>query len=237
MPSGLAIGPVALGVAPRLVAAGGDTELAALRAAEGAHLVEVRADLFAKPEPAGLARALEALRGGGRPIILTVRAGDEGGKPLPDRRRTELYRAGLPYADAVDVEIAAAIAGDVVSQARGAGRTVILSVHVLDATPPAAALLALVDRGFALGADVVKLATHAAGLDHLRTLLAVTLAARERGVVTLATGPVGPLSRIVLPAAGSLLTYAHAGRPTAPGSGQPSVAELAALLARLFPAS
>src|SRR5207244_3975766 len=36
---------------------------------------------------------------------------------------------------------------------------------------------------------------------------------RARGIVTLATGPAGPLSRVVLPAAGSLLTYGHVGRP------------------------
>src|SRR3989442_1234936 len=57
---------------------------------------------------------------------------------------------------------------------------------------------------------------------------------RARGIVTLATGPAGPLSRLVLPAAGSLLAYGHVGHPTAP-SGQLPVAELAALLRRLLP--
>src|SRR5258706_489898 len=82
-----------------------------------------------------------------------------------------------------------------------------------------------------LGADVTKLVTHARDLDDLRVLLEVTLVARARGIVTLATGPAGPLSRVVLPAAGSLLTYGHVGRPTAP-SGQLPLAELAALLRR-----
>src|SRR5438034_1395023 len=67
-----------------------------------------------------------------------------------------------------------------------------------------------------------------------RVLLEVTLAARARGIVTLATGPAGPLSRVVLPAAGSLLTYGHVGHPTAP-SGQLPATELAALLRRLLP--
>jgi len=116
--------------------------------------------------------------------------------------------------------------------ARAAGRTVILSAHALDATPPRDALLALVDRAAALGADVTKLAAHARHLDDVRTLLEVTLAARARGVVTLAMGPWGALSRIVLPAAGSLLTYGSVGRPTAPG--QLPVAELRALLDRLY---
>jgi 3-dehydroquinate dehydratase len=46
-------------------------------------------------------------------------------------------------------------------------------------------------------------------------------------------GPLGPLSRIVLPAAGSLLTYGAAGHGTAPG--QTPVAELTEAIGRLFP--
>jgi hypothetical protein len=49
----------------------------------------------------------------------------------------------------------------------------------------------------------------------VRTLLGVTLAARAYSIVTLAAGPLGA-ARVFLPMAGSLLTYAHVGRPTAP---------------------
>jgi len=154
---------------------------------------------------------------------------------MDEARRRALYTTGLPHADAIDVEIAStALAGELVPQARAAGKTVVLSAHVPHATPPAAALLGLVDRAQALGADVTKLVTHARDLGDLRVLLEVTLLARARGIVTLATGPAGPLSRLVLPAAGSLLTYGHVGHPTAP-SGQLPVAELAALLRRLLP--
>ncbi len=154
---------------------------------------------------------------------------------MDEARRRALYTSGLPHADAIDVEIAStALAAELVPQARAAGKTVVLSVHVLHSTPPAAALLGLIDRAEALGADVTKLVTHARDLDDLRVLLEVTLVARARGIVTLATGPAGPLSRLLLPAAGSLLTYGHVGRPTAP-SGQLPLAELAALLRRLLP--
>ena len=129
---------------------------------------------------------------------------------------------------------AAALAAELVPPARAAHKTIILSAHALHSTPPAAALLGLVDRAGALGADVTKLVTHASDLGDLRVLLEVTLVARAHGIVTLATGPAGPLSRLFLPAAGSLLTYAHVGRPTAP-SGQLPLAELASLLHRLLP--
>jgi 3-dehydroquinate dehydratase-1 len=178
--------------------------------------------------------ALRRLRAAGRPVIFTVRSAAEGGKPLDEARRATLYEAALPHVDAIDAEIiSTALTVDLVPAARAAGRLVILSAHALEATPPQDGLLSLVDRGFGLGADVVKLAAHAAAIEDLRTLLAVTLASRRRGIVTLAMGPFGPLSRIVLPAAGSLLTYGHVGTPTAPG--QLAVAELADLLRRLHP--
>jgi len=233
MSSQLAIGGVALVPgAPRIVAAGGEGELDALAAAEQADVVELRVDLFRDPRPESLPGVVRELRAGGRPVIATVRAAAEGGGALEDGRRLALYGAALAEADAIDVEIAStALVTALVPAARALGRTVILSAHVLDTTPPVAALLALVDRASRLGADVTKIATHAREHADLRTLLATTLAASD--VVTLAMGPLGPLSRIVLPAAGSLLTYAHVGRPTAP-SGQLSLSELAPLVRRLI---
>jgi len=233
----LAIGSVELSDrAPRIVAAGGEAELAALVAADGADLIELRADLCDDPRPETLPGLLARLRTSRRPVILTARAAAEGGRPMDEARRRALYAAGLPHADAIDLEIASsALAAELVPQARAAGKLVVLSAHALQATPPAAALLQLVDRAEALGADVTKLVTYAADLADLRVLLEVTLVARARGIVTLAMGPAGPLSRVVLPAAGSLLTYGHVGRPTA-ASGQLPVAELAALLRRFFPA-
>jgi 3-dehydroquinate dehydratase-1 len=229
------IGGVALGPRPRIVAAGGEHELEALARADGADLVEVRADLFDDPEPGAMVTALRRLRAAGRPIVFTVRSAAEGGKPLDEARRAALYNAALPHVDAVDAEIVStALIVDLVPAARAAGRPVILSAHALEATPTQDGLVSLVDRGFGLGADLVKLAAHAASIDDLRVLLAVTLAARRRGIVTLAMGPYGPLSRVILPAAGSLLTYGHVGRATAPG--QLPVAELADVLRRLYPA-
>jgi 3-dehydroquinate dehydratase type I len=229
----LAIGGVRLSTdVPRIVAAGGEDEVDALVTATGADLLELRIDLFRDPRPEVVRAALARLRAGGRPIIATVRAAAEGGRPLDDARRQALYEAALADADAIDVEIASPLAPAVVPRAKAAGCTVILSAHTLDHTPTAEALLALVDRAATSGADVTKLATHAASLEDVRTLLDVTLRARTRGVVTLAMGPFG-VTRVLLPAAGSLLTYGHVGRPTAP-SGQLPLDELAALLRRLY---
>ena len=236
MPADVAIGHVTLSPAtPRIVAAGGEREIDALTRADGADVVELRADLSDDPRPESLPSLLARLRQADRPVILTARAAAEGGRPMEEARRRELYLAGLAHADAIDVEIAsAALVAELVPPARASGRTVILSAHFLDRMPPATELIALVARARALGADVVKIAAHASDLAALRTLVRVTVTTADDGVATLALGPTGPLSRLVLPAAGSLLTYGHVGRPTAP-SGQLPVSEVIELMRRLCP--
>src|SRR5438445_9298509 len=84
----LAIGSVPLSDrAPRIVAAGGEAELEALVGADGADLVELRADLCDDPRPETLPALLGRLRAGGRPVILTARAAAEGGRPMDEARR------------------------------------------------------------------------------------------------------------------------------------------------------
>src|SRR5437867_3735836 len=141
----LAIGSVPLSDrAPRIVAAGGEADLEALVGADGADLVELRADLCDDPRPETLPALLGRLRTGGRPVILTARAAAEGGRLRDDGLRRGLYEAGLEHADAIDVEIAStALASELVPAAHAAGKTVLLSAHVLDATPSTDALLAL----------------------------------------------------------------------------------------------
>lgn len=230
------IGTVVLGERrPCIVAAGGEAEIGALAAAEGAALVELRADLFADPTPDRIRDALERVRAGGRPIVLTVRSAAEGGRAMPESQRAAIYEAGLPLADAIDVEIASDGLLDVlVPAARRTGKTIILSAHDFTATPSVDALLTHVGDALEAGADIPKIAAHATTPEDLRALIDVTREMLPAPVVTLAMGPYGPLSRIVLPAVGSVLTYAAAGVPTAPG--QTSLAELARLVDALFPA-
>jgi 3-dehydroquinate dehydratase-1 len=231
----LRIGDVVLGERPRLVAAGGDAEVDALLAADGADVLELRADLFDDARPGAVTAALARLHGGPRPVILTVRRASEGGRGLPEERRRELYDAGLEHAHAIDLEIASAEAfATLVQRARDGGRLVILSAHFPDGTPPLGTLLGLVARAEALGAHVTKLVTTATSMADLRLLLEATLAAQPRPVATFAMGPLGVASRIAFGLAGSLLTYGCVGRPTAPG--QLPVRELRTWLDRFYPA-
>jgi len=227
------IGSVTLGDRPIIVAAGGEDEVDALAGAAAADVVELRADLFAAPSPDAARAAVDRLSAEDRPIIVTARHASEGGRGMPDDVRTAILSAAASRVAALDVEIAHPEVIDVVAPAvSAAGGTLIASSHAFDATPPAEELQRTIDRGRALGADIVKIATLTRTAEDLRTLLALTLANRDADIVVLGMGPWAALSRVALPAAGSLLTYASVGAPTAPG--QLPLAELASLLERLY---
>lgn len=233
VPQEIRIGSVLLGTRPCVVAAGGEAELELLGATT-ADVIELRADLFAAPTPPVIVAALTRLRAAGRPILLTVRSDSEGGRAMPDATRAAIYDAGLPLVEAVDVELSSVeLYRALIPQVRAAGKTAILSFHDFRGTPNRTALRERAERALHAGAHIAKLATTAHTLDDVRVLLEITLALRERGVVTLAMGELGTLSRVFFPAAGSLLTYGSVGVPTAPG--QLPVDELSQLLRRFFP--
>ena len=231
----LKIGSVPLGGRPLVVAAGGDAEVEALAGADGADVIELRADLFDDPGPASVTRALTRLRAGGRPVILTVRHASEGGRAMPDAQRLAIYDAGLAEAHAIDVEVATAeVLAPLVTRARDGGRLVILSAHDHERTPALGTLLGWMARADALGAHVAKVVTTATSLDDVRTLLEATLSAYPRPVATFAMGPLGVGTRVLCGLAGSRLTYGAVGRPTAPG--QLGIGELRAWIDRFHPA-
>jgi 3-dehydroquinate dehydratase-1 len=82
----------------------------------------------------------------------------------------------------------------------------------------------------------VKLATFARDLDDVTTLLRVLLSHPRVPLVLLAMGPVGALSRVFFPAAGSLLTYAFAEGEVQLAPGQLPLRALQAELVRYYPA-
>jgi 3-dehydroquinate dehydratase-1 len=202
---------------------------------EGADILEVRADLFAKTflTPERFQRALRSLRRDTRrPILLTLRMGEEGGGLSVKFREVDrlgLFRAALAEVNGVDIELAAGeIHRHVVFEAHKRGRFVVLSAHNFKHTPPNAALSGLVRKAKRLGGDILKVAVTPRGrkdVDRLMDFCAKTLFRRR---VFIAMGPLGLPSRVDGFRHGSLLTYGHVRRPLAPG--QWSVARLASAL-------
>ena len=183
----------------------------------GLDLLEARVDLFRdrELEPVGecLARAARFA-----PLLLTIRSASEGGAwKGRDAERLELYRALLPLVDAVDVELAASIRTAVVQAARRAERLVVLSHHDFRRTPADGALERVVKRGFAAGADVVKIAAHVREDADGARLAALLARHAARPLVVIGMGEHGKKTRVFFPALGSLFTFASLDRGTAPG--------------------
>lgn len=233
-PRALRIGPLALGDTPRVAVPFDDgvtpAELAALRA-RGLDVAELRIDHFAARD-AGSVRAVLA-RCAGTPALATIRiAAEGGGWQAGETERIRLFLALLDAADAIDVELAAGeVLREVLPAARACGRLVIASHHDFAATPAPPVLADVVARAADAGADVVKIAAMVRGAGDVRALARVLLEPAPIGRIVIGMGEAALATRVLFPALGSLVTYAHAGRGTAPG--QLPLDELVALLRRL----
>jgi 3-dehydroquinate dehydratase-1 len=202
-------------IAPFTDATPESTLAAAARA--GLDLLEARVDLFRERATEAVGERL-AQAGKYAPLLLTIRSAAEGGAwKARDAERLELYGALLPLVDAVDVELAASIRRGVVQAARRAGRVVVLSHHDFKRTPGDAVLDRIVQRGFAAGADVVKIATQLRDDADVARLAALFARHATRALVVIGMGEHGKKTRIFLPALGSLFTFASLDRATAPG--------------------
>ncbi|GIW42514.1 MAG: 3-dehydroquinase [Candidatus Binatia bacterium] len=240
-PKTLSIGGVSLGKVPRVVVPLFDDDPRADVSAvqDLCDFVELRIDGFSElaiSHVSETAKRYRKLAGARLPLIATVRAQSEGGKaPLDEETRATLYECVLGSVDAVDVELRAPIRDRVLELARKTGRTTIVSFHDFASTPSLETLERLWEEGRACRADLLKVATMAHDLEDVARLLEFTLRHRQEGIVTVAMGAVGGISRVFFPAAGSRLTYAHHRAPTAPG--QLSLLELRELLRRFYPGS
>jgi len=230
----LRIGSLALGAGACVAVPFDDAvtraELAALRG-RGLDLAELRVDHFAKRDE-GAVRAVVA-RCEGIPTLATIRIAAEGGAWAgSEAERAKLFLALVGAVDAVDVELAAPeVLAEVGPAARAAGRLVIASHHDFAKTPAPEVLADVVTRAAAAGADVVKIAAAVRGPDDVRALARVLVEPAAIGRIVIGMGDAALATRVLFPALGSLVTYAHAGRATAPG--QLPLDELVALLRRL----
>jgi 3-dehydroquinate dehydratase-1 len=229
---------------PRIIAAVAPESAAALPA-DGAErvavadLVEVRLDAVAGGPEDALA-VVRQVAGWGRPLLATPRSLGEGGLRswAGDERRQlleALWQEHVPACVDVELRDSPDLLAWVLAE-RPAGIQVIASFHDFAGFPGEAELDALAAEAAARGADHFKAAVTVADLDETARLACWT---RERSgrqsLLTMAMGPAGVMSRVAGGAFGSWGTYGHIEAATAPG--QLSVAELAELRDRLYPAA
>ncbi len=195
---------------------------------EGADFLELRVDTFRQLGIRPLVESIKGIRNiaGARavPLIITVRKAEEGGGAIiGDRQRAAIFKALMPHAGLIDVELSSARAlKDVIRLAKKSGKAVIISHHDFKKTPAEAGVRRIIKKAALAGADIVKVASLAKDSGDVRTLASVAL--DYRNLIVIAMGKAGVLSRVFFPALGSLITYGAASGKTAPG--QPGLKRL-----------
>jgi 3-dehydroquinate dehydratase-1 len=231
----LKIGHVELGNIPRVVlAVSRDTTGLRDALATGVDILELRVDQLQPAGSADLVAQVMSLKRYGVPIIGTVRSVREGGaSALSSARRATLYAALSPLVDAVDVEVNSAPSlASTLRLARENGNLIILSYHHFSKTPALGKLEEVLAAAVSHDADVTKIATQARTPADVIRLFRFTEEHRSRHLVTMAMGAMGSVSRLLLPLAGSLLTYTN----VTPSHGQIPVTRLIDDLRFYYPA-
>lgn len=146
------------------------------------------------------------------PVIVTARSSEEGGKRAMDaQERMKLLEEFLPYAHAVDIEIAHMDAAtDLIGKARRAGVVVVASAHDFDKTPDAGSFSKLEQAARSKGADIVKLAFMLNEAQDMMTGVSL-LKDRKGPMAVMGMGALGQTSRLLYSQLGSCLIYGYLG--------------------------
>ncbi len=216
----LKLGSLELGAVPRVAVGFTDDASASLVAdaqSRGVDIAEIRVDQFSTHDPGHVEDVLG--RFAGLPTIATIRTRSHGGAwDDSEDRRLSLFESVLPRVDAIDVELGAT---DILRWARQATRDanklLIVSHHDFRGTPDLYSLEQISDDAIAAGADIVKIATTASTREDLHSLSNFALHNVEKNLIVIGMGGHGLITRLAMPAMGSLITFAYIGQPTAPG--------------------
>lgn len=155
----------------------------------------------------------------GLPVILTIRAENEGGRwTKPAEDRLDLFKEAIDIVSAIDMELRNGIPSEIRDQAASLGVNLIVSYHDFNRTPALSELMDKVQEIRENGADIVKIATMVNCRDDVDTLTNLTVGAKKEGpICVIGMGSLGAPTRLSLPTVGSALTYGYLGKPCAPG--------------------
>ncbi|MCX6338661.1 MAG: type I 3-dehydroquinate dehydratase [Candidatus Aureabacteria bacterium] len=160
--------------------------------------------------------SLESL---GYPVILTIRAENEGGNWKGTmEERFSIFTRALPSISAVDIELSNGVSSKICEHAAKQGIKLLISFHDFNRTPPIEELLARVSEARAKGADIAKIATMVNSAQDITVLSSLTAkASKDNPICVIGMGKHGVSTRLSLPAIGSALTYGYLDKPSAPG--------------------
>ncbi len=200
--------------------------LAASACANGADMLEWRADYLDSSKPDTFAACARDLRqaAGRTPVMFTMRSLSQGGEcALASDIVVSVVDAVVSTGevDLIDVELDHPRANEMVSLAHASGVHAVVSSHDFETTPDDEALYRLFQREVDAGADIAKVAVMAnANGDELRLMSAAHRFSTDHAdavLVAIAMGEIGTVTRIAGEFFGSALTFCSAGEASAPG--------------------
>lgn len=176
----------------------------------GCDLIELRLDSLGFDE--GLRHYAE---NSPLPLLITARGANEGGqKDWSSGERAIAYRALLPFATLIDVELRDFdLLDDLIAEARESGVLVVGSFHDFERTPLVDELRARLDSR----ADLHKFALMAHSPSDIVEHLELLKYLDGHPCAVMGMGPLGAAARPLMAQCGSLLNYGYLGEiPTAP---------------------
>lgn len=200
------------------------------RVLEGPHdVIEWRADYYKETEQENwIADALSVLRemAGKTPLLFTFRTKEEGGErsvSQEEYRRMNLAAADSGNADLVDLEWnrGSEFIRGIAKEVQERGTKVISSFHDFGKTPTKERLLDILCGMQEIGADITKVAVMPRSESDVLTLLDVSITMKDqfadRPYITMSMSRTGAVSRLCGALTGSAITFATAGKASAPG--------------------
>ena len=202
---------------PKIILVITDRETNAQIRALKVDVLELRVDLFRKLDLKYILAQIENRRKLRIPLLLTVRNQKKEGaaKDWSDIKKRQILEAALPFVDMVDIELSSSLLKEVLSRARELNKVTIVSMHDFNHTP--AHLENILKKALSTRGNIVKIAAKANSYEDVIRMIIFTQAHRRQSLITLSIGSMGSISRLILPMAGSLFTYAFLHKPTAPG--------------------
>lgn len=160
------------------------------------------------------------------PLLFTFRTAKEGGERSIDdeyyaRLNKEVAKTG--YVDLIDVEIFIGdnYVKDIIGEVHACGVAVIASNHDFNKTPKEEEIISRLCKMKEMGADISKIAVMPEDKKDVLTLLSATEKMTglypEHPIITMSMAGTGVLSRICGEVFGSAVTFASAGKTSAPG--------------------
>lgn len=187
---------------------------------DGADLIEWRADFFREDVLSAIGKVKNAC--GERPLLLTYRTKNEGGKlDISDKYYFDEMKKFIfsKKVDIIDIEFSSPKCEELVAIAKKEGVVTIISSHDFEKTMAHDEIIAKLNSMEACGGDIPKIAQMPQCFEDVVNLISASheVAKTNFPIITMSMGKLGKISRLCGEASGSAVSFGASKIATAPG--------------------